>query len=222
MICSNHKIVATYVHRVILELKQIAGGKPWGFFINCRLHSAVWGLLLKFRIMQVQAFPISQIQDHSSVLNKEFRFWGEYLQRKEIETEHSLCTQETHKLMRMEKHLRSIRIQKDMVLLFEVDEFKTHLQKCSASFIWKFARSLKFVEPWLDATLLFASTVRPWACWSPNLCASSAWENRGGVKKAGKKQQNATNHMAEKEDGENFAMSATVWSGMNENASMEL
>lgn len=44
----------------------------------------------------------------------------------------------------------------------------------------------------------------------------------GGVKKGGKKQQNATNHMAEKEDGENFAMSATLWSGMNENASMEL
>lgn len=68
MICSNHKIVATYVHRVILEFKQIAGGKPWGFFINCRLHSDLWGLSLKFRVMQVQAFPISQIQDHSSVL----------------------------------------------------------------------------------------------------------------------------------------------------------
>jgi hypothetical protein len=46
-----------------------------------------------------------------------------------------------------------------MVLSFEVDEFKTHLQKCSASFIWNIARNLKFVEPWLDATLLLASTV---------------------------------------------------------------
>ena len=36
------------------------------------------------------------------------------------------------------------------------------------------------------------------------------------------KQQNATIHMAEKEDGENFAMSAMLWPGMNENASMEL
>jgi hypothetical protein len=46
--------------------------------------------------------------------------------------------------------------------------------------------------------------------------------NRGREKKGGKKQQNATNHMAEKEDDENFAMSATLWSDMNENASMEL
>jgi hypothetical protein len=173
-------------------------------------------------VTQIHIHASSSVSNFTnSVLNKEFRFWGEYLQRKEIETEHSLCKQETHKLMRREKHLRSIRIRKDMVLSFEVDEFKTHLQKCSASFIWNIARNLKFVEPWLDATLLLASTVWPWACWSPNLCASSAWVNRGGEKKGGKKQQNATNHMAERED-KDFAMSATLWSDMNENASMEL
>lgn len=100
MICSNHKIAATYVHRIILEIKQCVGRKPWGFFINCRMHSDLWGLLLKFRPMQIQAFSISQFLDHSSVLNKEFHIWCEYLQWKEIE--HLLCTQETHKLMRKE------------------------------------------------------------------------------------------------------------------------
>ena len=82
---------------------------------------------------------------------------------------------------------------------------------------------MKSVEPWLDAFL-------PPLCdlerVDLQICAHHQLGRTEREKKMGKKnnnkQPNATIHMAEKEDGEIFAMFAMSWPGMNENACMEL